>query len=93
MTVLTRDQYIELVNQNIDDAKTAIEGRNSELELTANTFFKADGPTTIDSSLFLECDDDWGLPFPFGWIALEEHFTGTNEQDYYTDNIIEVKFD
>lgn len=91
--ILTREQYEYLLEQNYQLAKLEIEARTEPLTLTSNTFFKLDATEEVDDTYFLECDDDWKLPFPFGWIAQEEHFTGEPEQDYYLDYIIEVKYD
>ena len=91
---LTREQYEQLVNDYITVQAEALSSANVTLEqlnLQINTFHKEE-LGTIDSSLFLECDDDWGIPLPFGWIATEDHFTGTLDQDYYLDNIIEVSY-
>lgn len=91
--ITSREQYEDVVNLNIDIELSSIEDRTSPLNLNANTFFKQTSPSVVDSTYFLESNDDWGLPFPFGWIAIDSHFTNTPEQDYYTDNIIEVRYD
>lgn len=78
---LTREQYLEILNQNIDNWETPTQ-----------VYFTEEN-AQIDSTYFLELDDDWGLPLPFGWVALDEHFTGEEDQDYYTTFIIEVKYD
>lgn len=79
--ILTREQYLEIVNANIDN-----------WPIPSRVYFTAEnGP--IDSTYFLQSDDDWGLPLPFGWIATPEHFTGNEDQDYSTEFIIEVRYD
>lgn len=92
-SILTREQYEFLINQYIELEYLKIKARTEPLVLEPTTFFKPDATEPIDSSLFLECDDDWGLPLPFGWIAQEQYFTGEPDQGYYTDYIIEVKYD
>ena len=88
---LTRKQYEELVNAYIEEEFESLVASPPTLSLLPTSFSETD--TIIDSTFFLELDDDWGRPLPFGWVALDAHFTGLPEQDYYTDLIIEVKYD
>lgn len=90
---LTREQYEQLVQDYIEAEYQELLANTPVLTLTANSFAQNTATEPIDSTYFLELDDDWGLPLPFGWVALDEHFTGAPEQDYYTDFIIEVKYD
>lgn len=90
---MTRQEYLEIVNAYIDAQKEIIAAIPSleSLNLKDNTFHKEE-LGVIDQSKILECDDDWGLPLMYGWIAIDEHFTGELDQDYYLDNIIEVSY-
>jgi hypothetical protein len=78
---LTREQYLEIVNANIDN-----------WPLPSRVYFTEEN-ALIDSTYFLVLDDEWGLPLPFGRVALDEHFTGQEDQEYSTQFIIEVKYD
>jgi len=88
----TRAEYEQAVTDYIDQEVVNLKGRNSDLSIELSSFIY-DVPETIDSTYFLELDDDWRLPIPFGWVALDEHFTGELEQDYYTEFLIEVRYD
>lgn len=79
--ILTREQYLEIMRSNI-----------AAYPLPTRVYFSRE-EGIIDQDYFLECDDDWGLPLPYGWIAADAHFTGTEDQDYSTLHIIEVKYD
>lgn len=91
----TLAEYQQLVNTHINEQVVLIAamGPLSAYNLTANSFVISAPDTVIDSTYFLESDDDWGTPIAFGWVALDAHFSGSNSQGYYLDNIIEVRYD
>jgi hypothetical protein len=93
---LTREEYLALVYAFLEEEFNDLDlNRPGTLNLPSNTFANQALANTnvIDSEFFLESDDDWGRPIPFGWIGEDAHFTGEYEQDYNTDKIIEVIYD
>lgn len=85
------EETIEFTNEYIDSQIPIVKKMTYKgLGLTPNSFAYNGNTTTIDSRYILECDDAYGTPLPFGWIATDDHFTGNVNQDYYIDYIIVV---
>lgn len=88
---LTEEEYLEMVNAYIDSLRANVASLTvRQLRLSSNSFAFNGNSQVIDQTLIVEGDDSFGMPLPYGWIAVDAHFTGLPDQDYYLDNIIYV---